>query len=157
MTQDVKIHLTRVQAKFLQLQGKYLEQSQTINKLLTKGSRDVARIQETIVNEVSKFLAHLQDIDHVVVQLLTGHGPYRSYLKRFHRSETDLCDDCGDLDEAQHPLLKCPAHEDLRQEIHRKAIEVGEAPWNLSTIIRHKTTFQTLKTIHTKMVERRQV
>lgn len=54
MTQDVKIHLARVQAKFLQLQGKYLEQSQTINKLLTKGSRDVARIQETIVHEVSK-------------------------------------------------------------------------------------------------------
>lgn len=44
MTQDVKIYLARVQAKFLQLQGKYLEQSQSINKLLTKGSRDVAKI-----------------------------------------------------------------------------------------------------------------
>lgn len=54
MTQDVKIYLARVQAKFLQLQGKYLEQSQTINKLLTKGSKDVAKIQETIVHEVSK-------------------------------------------------------------------------------------------------------
>lgn len=54
MTQDVKSHLTRLQTKFLQFQGKSIEQSQTIDKLLAKGSRDVARIQETIINEVSK-------------------------------------------------------------------------------------------------------
>lgn len=73
-------------------------------------------------------LIHFQDIDHGVVQLLTGHGPYKSYLKRFHRSKTDMCYDCGELDEAQHPLLYCPAHEDLRQVIHMKATGVGEAP-----------------------------
>lgn len=53
-TQDVKNHLIRLQTKFLQFQGKSIELSKTIDKLLAKGSRDVARIQETIINEVSK-------------------------------------------------------------------------------------------------------
>lgn len=54
MTQDVKVHLTRLQAKYLKLQGKYIEQSQTINKLINKGPKDVSRIQDTIENEMAK-------------------------------------------------------------------------------------------------------
>lgn len=45
---------------------------------------------------------------------------------RFHRSEIDLYEDYGETGEAIHPLLLCPAHEDLRNALHAKAIEVGE-------------------------------
>lgn len=53
-------------------------------------------------------------------------GPYKSYLMRFHRSEIDLYEDCGETEEAIHPLLFCLAYEDLRNALHAKAIEVGE-------------------------------
>lgn len=102
--------------------------------------------------EECQMLSHMQDLDHGVVQLLTGYGPHKSYLMRFHRLETDRCEDCGETDEAVHPLLYCPAHEDLRNEIHTKAIEVRENPWNLYTLIRHKKTFEALKDSHTKSV-----
>lgn len=45
LTLDVKVHLNRLQAQHLHLQGKYLEQANTITKLINKGSRDVAKIQ----------------------------------------------------------------------------------------------------------------
>lgn len=69
-------------------------------------------------------MQHLQDLDHGVVQLLTGHGPYKNYLLRFRRSGTGECEDCGEVDDAYHSPLFCPAHEDIRGEyIQRKALE----------------------------------
>lgn len=62
-------------------------------------------------------LKHLNDIDHGVVQLLTGHGPFKSYLKRFKMSETDTCEDCGQVDDAFHALLFYITHEDIRDEL----------------------------------------
>lgn len=102
-------------------------------------------------------LDHLEDSDHGVVQFLTGHGPYKGYLMRFRRSDTDRCEDCGGLDNSLHPILECPVHEDQRNLLHRKAIEVGETPWNISTLIRQKETFEALKAAHTANVVRRQV
>lgn len=59
-------------------------------------------------------LIHLKDIDHGVIQLLAGHGLYKIYLKRFMRSDTNLCQDCGDLDDAPHSIFECKTQEDLR-------------------------------------------
>lgn len=53
-TQDAKVHLNRIQTQYLQLQGKYLEQANTISKLINKNTKDIAKIQETIIKEVSK-------------------------------------------------------------------------------------------------------
>lgn len=102
-------------------------------------------------------LKHLSDIDHGVIQLLTGHGPYKSYLKRFMRSDTDLCQDCGDLDDASHSIFECETQEDLRILKHEKVLKVGESPWNFLTLLRHKVTFKVLKSCHTKAVDKRKV
>lgn len=107
--------------------------------------------------EERQSLQHLRDIDHRVVQLLTGHGIYKSYLLSFRRSDTDICEDCGGIDEAFHPILHCPTHEDLRNMLHTKAIEVGETPWKISTLLRQENTFEALKAVHTKLTERRLV
>lgn len=102
-------------------------------------------------------LNHLNDIDHGVIHLLTGHGPYKSYLKSFKRSDTDLCQDCETIDDATHSIFECPPQEDLRIQIHERACNVGESPRNLSTLIRNEVTFKVLKTCHQKAVERRKV
>lgn len=108
--------------------------------------------------EERQSLHHLRDIDHRVVQLLTEHGPNKSYLLRFRRSDTDIiCEDCGGIDEAFYPILHCPTHEDLRNTLHSKAIEVGETPWKMSTLLRPEKTFEALKAVHTKVSERRLV
>jgi len=52
-----------------------------------------------------------------LTQFLTGHGCFRTYLKRFHRSDTDLCLICGQaVDDAEHAVLKCNAWESWRRE-----------------------------------------
>lgn len=54
VTQDLKNHLTKLHAKFLQLQGKYAEQAVIIDKLIHRDSRE---IKETIVSEMAKIAA----------------------------------------------------------------------------------------------------
>lgn len=65
MTQDVKTHLNRLQAKHLQLQGQYIEQSKAIKNMANKGSTDIARFQEIISREIAK----------IALPKTTGHMP----------------------------------------------------------------------------------
>lgn len=50
-----------------------------------------------------------------LTQFLTGHGSFQAYLKRFNRSETDLCMICGH-DDAEHAVLDCDTWENWRRE-----------------------------------------
>lgn len=90
--------------------------------------------------------------------MLTGHGPYKSYLHRFRRSETDVCEDCGENDDAW-----CLAPHILQQGARRHskwAAYQGNRSRTtsvmLATLIRSTTTFVALKAAHTKTSLRRQ-
>lgn len=51
-----------------------------------------------------------------LVQVLSGHGCFGSYLHRLGREETPACHDCGAAeDTAQHTLEVCPAWSELRR------------------------------------------
>jgi ribonuclease HI len=59
----------------------------------------------------------------LITQYLSGHGNFRSYLKRFHLSDNDVCD-CGQAIETPlHVILDCVLFSDERHqflnEIHR--------------------------------------
>lgn len=49
-------------------------------------------------------------------EVLTGHGPFLSYLKKFGKAETDQCVCGGGKGDSMHYLLKCP----LTQKWHLK-------------------------------------
>lgn len=57
---------------------------------------------------------------------------HKSYLHRFHRSESDTREDCGELDEANPPLFR-KSHEDLRATLHVTVTEVRSLSWNPTT------------------------
>lgn len=50
-----------------------------------------------------------------------------------------------------------PRREDIRAALHDKAIEAGELPWNIATMLMYGTTFRALKNVHTQLTLRRQV
>ncbi|KFM83493.1 Retrovirus-related Pol polyprotein from type-1 retrotransposable element R1, partial [Stegodyphus mimosarum] len=58
-----------------------------------------------------KFIPHVSNhfyaYSAAITAYLSGHGPYPSYLARFHISETDLCE-CGIQGDPDHFCFSCP-------------------------------------------------
>lgn len=54
-----------------------------------------------------------------MVQLLTGHGSFASFLYRIERWDTDVCPHCegGRTDNAEHTLQECPDWTPEREEL----------------------------------------
>lgn len=53
-----------------------------------------------------------------LVQVMTGHGCFGSYLHRIGREETPACHECGAAeDTAQHTLEVCPSLSELRRDL----------------------------------------
>lgn len=63
------------------------------------------------------------DTDYYITQALSGHGCFRNYLYNRRRTNTNVCDYCGELDDAEHTLFACPNWEGLRRTYTR---ETGE-------------------------------
>lgn len=63
-------------------------------------------------------------LDRFVVQLMTGHGNFKSYLLGIGKQEDDTCE-CGGTDEAEHVLLECPTEEQHRGIADRELVKHG--------------------------------
>lgn len=55
-------------------------------------------------------------LNYHLTQLLTGHGSFGSYLRRFALSETDECDYCGKSDTTEHTFFACIRWNPLRMQ-----------------------------------------
>ncbi|GBN82037.1 hypothetical protein AVEN_84401-1 [Araneus ventricosus] len=51
-----------------------------------------------------------------IMQVVTGHGRFPYYFKRFNLLNTDLCH-CGSLGDANHYVTECPSTSDLRSRL----------------------------------------
>lgn len=111
--------------------------NQSVNELAEWDTAETGRHTYSFLPSVDErqLLIHLQDLDHEVIQLLTGHGPYKQYLMRFHRSDTDACENCGEIDDPFHSILFRPTHLDIKAALHDKAIEFGDLLWNIATML----------------------
>jgi hypothetical protein len=74
----------------------------------------------------------LRGWNHKAVCLLTGHGPFRGYLRRFHLSETTgecICS-TGSHYTAQHIIEECENDErnEAREELRRRQEAPSEWP-----------------------------
>lgn len=63
-------------------------------------------------------------LDSGMTQIITGHGNFQSYLKRFGFTNEDLCT-CGAPDTAQHILLSCPNEAESRSRADLKLVKDG--------------------------------
>lgn len=58
-------------------------------------------------NLLPKVSRSMQNLMPCTTAFLTGHGPFRTCLEYYERSDTDACD-CGSLESQDHDYYHCP-------------------------------------------------
>lgn len=48
------------------------------------------------------------ELSYHLTQFLTGHGGYRQYLHRFGNDDSPLCPTCGEEEDVEHVMTRCP-------------------------------------------------
>lgn len=48
------------------------------------------------------------EVNFYLTQVLTGHGCFNQYLERFKRKNTRNCNYCGEPDDVEHTVFRCP-------------------------------------------------
>lgn len=83
-------------------------------------------------------LRHLQDITHVDIQILTGHGAFGTYLHKHNKRETSTCELCKQTeDDPTHGLLECNELSQVRYMMEEEFDKINlPRPWNLSSTLR---------------------
>ncbi|GLV47834.1 hypothetical protein CBL_20973 [Carabus blaptoides fortunei] len=113
-------------------------------------SLDIRKTIETAVNQLS----------YQTVQLITGHGNFSSYLKRFAKKESSICE-CGYVDEtAEHVLFECELEEEARGAAITTLNGTGTSwPNNLreATLIAGRQEWWTALTVFASQVSRLKV
>ena len=64
------------------------------------------------------------EFDSRLTQLVTGHGRFGFYFRRFAISEEDCCQ-CGEVDTAEHLILRCPQYEHQRRVLDAQLVQRG--------------------------------
>lgn len=84
--------------------------------------------------------------DHYSTQILTGHGNFGHYLRRFNIQDDDRCA-CGSEDTAKHLLLDCPEYDAVRAQLVQKLADMGIRwpPEELSCLVNHPETYRAYK------------
>ncbi|CAK9820187.1 Putative 115 kDa protein in type-1 retrotransposable element R1DM [Anthophora quadrimaculata] len=54
------------------------------------------------------------EVDYHLTQVLSGHGVFNSYLYRFKKRSTDVCNMCGCWEDTQHVIFNCPRWKEER-------------------------------------------
>lgn len=71
-------------------------------------------------------------MDYFLSQALSGHGSFRSYMKRLGKMVDDECIYCDQRDDAEHTLFVCIRWDLLRKEVEKKAGWKLERDWGES-------------------------
>lgn len=56
------------------------------------------------------------EVEYYLKQVLTGHGCFKTYLKKYHIRENDKCDYCGQTDSPAHTIFECMRWKEVRTE-----------------------------------------
>lgn len=105
--------------------GRQQVRNETIRNWQRKWEEDTgkARWTKKLIRDVGRWVNRKHgEIDYHITQLLSGHGCFASYLKRFSLKETDECWYCGAIDTPQHTFFECQQWAEQRMEVNA---EVG--------------------------------
>lgn len=61
------------------------------------------------------------EVNYHITQMMTGHGCFQAYLKRFHLAETDGCWYCDAVDTVEHTIFRCVRWREQRDTAERMA------------------------------------
>ncbi|KAJ8911673.1 hypothetical protein NQ315_014032 [Exocentrus adspersus] len=62
-------------------------------------------------------------LEYYSTQFLTGHGSFKTYLRRIGKAESELCERCGETDTPEHVLFYCERWAARKERMSR---EIGE-------------------------------
>ena len=87
-------------------------------------------------------------LNHQVAQLLSGHGNFRAYLRRFAIQEDDTCDcDLQESETVLHLVNDCPHHIKERRPLSVAGARAGvewPQPWSSGSNVRTSLSFSHL-------------
>lgn len=87
-----------------------------------------------------KQLIHLDDVDHIGIQLLSGHGAFGSYLFKYNKKTSPICELCNKYNDHPSHFIECDYFEDIIEEMNNDIVKHNIAlPWNINSLLRHKT------------------
>jgi ribonuclease HI len=66
--------------------------------------------------------------DFYVTQVITGHGKFNEYLKRFKIKDDNNCYECGSVDDSEHKVYYCKTYERYRIQLIRD-MEMNNIEW----------------------------
>lgn len=61
-----------------------------------------------------------RQLDYHLTQVLTSHGVFRSYAKRFGKDTSDECIYCTEVDTTEHTIFKCTEWKEIRESTFRQ-------------------------------------
>lgn len=61
------------------------------------------------------------EIDYYLSQLLSGHGWFNAYRRRFHLHDVDLCSKCQVVEDAEHVFFRCEKWRSFIEPVREKA------------------------------------
>lgn len=86
---------------------------------------DKGRYTYEIWNNIKERLELKADIGHYIVQYLTGHGHFASYLHQFGLRDSPLCGQCSMDDTPGHVFYDCLRYNEVKYCLVTELVERG--------------------------------
>ncbi|KAH8245664.1 hypothetical protein KR032_004909, partial [Drosophila birchii] len=114
-------HLTRADPGSTSREARRAARSRSITRWQAMwDSSTKGRWTHRLIPDISSWVSRRHgEVDFYLTQVLSGHGCFRSHLKRFGHDEEDNCPACcaGVVEDAQHVLFECYRFHHEREEL----------------------------------------
>lgn len=98
-----------------------------------------------------------RQIDYYMTQFLSGHGHFRTYLRRFHLVEEDSCLYCGASDTTEHAVFVCNRWNIDRDELEKEIKRKIDADSVVKVMLENEINWMAIKRYITKILSAREL
>lgn len=84
---------------------------------------------------ISKLPHRPKHFFRIISRLRSGHNITKAYLTRIGRADSELCNRCSVLEDAEHIIMLCPAYNPQRTVLFEKIAETIQRPFNLELML----------------------
>ena len=88
-----------------------------------------------------------------MTQFVSGHGFYKSYLKRFHITSDSTCPCGADVQDVAHLLTSCPFYAALAADFAAKCDEKNVSVLDFAAIAKHQSIVKSLEILVSRIVK----
>lgn len=96
------------------------------------------------------------EVTHAITQVVTGHGAFGKYLKRFGKTETEACWMCeNEHDDAEHTVYECPAFAYERECANTKLDQTLTPDNMIQTMLQDENSWNVISGMLNSIMERK--